>query len=147
MVSLSNMYDEIYASLFEIVTFFNRPKQDSHLLSRAGVSLDHTFFPLLMTVQQKGPIGLVKLASNVNKDYTTVSRQIDALVGMGLVRSERAGHDRRVRHIIMTDKGRNMVAKIADARRVMMREHLRSWSQEDIEKLRSALEMLARSLA
>lgn len=140
------MYDELYHSLFDIVAFFNRPHQDGHLLNRAGVSLDQTYFPLLMVVQHRQPIGLVELASSVGKDYSTVSRQVDSLVEMGLVETSQASHDRRVRHIKTTTKGQAMIDKIAEARRLMMAEHLSDWSDDEIEQLRTALAKLADSL-
>lgn len=141
------MYDDIYKSLFEIVTFFNRPQQDSNLLNRAGVSLDQTLFPILMVIQRKGPVGLLELAGNVRKDHSTVSRQVDVLVEMGLVESFQAEHDRRVRHIKATPKGEAMIAIIAEARRVMMDEYLTNWDDDEIRQLQAVLAKLADSLS
>jgi len=140
------MYDDIYQSLFEIVTFFNRPQQDGKLLSRAGVQLDKTLFPILMTIQHTQPIGLVELAHNVNKNYTTLSRQVDVLVDLGLVHTSPAPHDKRMRHISLANEGKKMIETIADARRAMMSEHLQGWGEGDKIQLKEVLGKLADSL-
>ncbi|MEI9906979.1 MAG: hypothetical protein WDO06_02885 [Actinomycetota bacterium] len=81
----ATMNDEIYKSLFEIVSFFNRPKQDKLLLQKSGVSLDTALFPLISRIAFFGSLGIVDLAEQVDRDHSTVSRQVDKLIGLGLV--------------------------------------------------------------
>ena len=50
------MYDRLYKSLFEVVSFFIRPKQDKLLMEKAGISLDTALFPLLMRIAHEGPL-------------------------------------------------------------------------------------------
>lgn len=140
------MYDEIYKSLFDIVTYFNRPQPDGLLLSAAGVSLDSTLFPLLMIIGARGPLGVVELAGLAGKDYSTVSRQVDRLVSMGLVAAEPAAHDRRVRQMVLSADGQVMTLKIADARRRMMADKLSGWSEEEVRELERVLGRVAKTL-
>jgi DNA-binding MarR family transcriptional regulator len=141
------MNQNLYYSLFEIVTFFNRPQQDRLLLKKAGVKLDTALFPIIMRVGVREKIGIVKLADELGRDYTTVSRQVDKLEASGLVLSETPVSDRRIREIRLTEQGRMIVEKIAEARWLLMREALSDWEDPAVNALESSLQHLARSLA
>lgn len=140
------MYDDMHASLFAIVAFFNRPYQDSRLLKRAGVSLDTALFPLLMRIAHQGSLGLVELAEQVGRDHSTVSRQADKLVRLGLVSSAAGVKDRRVRRLTLTNKGTQVAKKIIVTRRVMMKEALKGWSKQERKTLQENLRRLAETL-
>jgi len=140
------MYDSIHQSLLEIVGFMNRPSQDEVLLQRAGVSLEQALFPLLIVISHKKPIGIVELAGYVNKDYSTVSRQVDKLVQRGLVATKRAEEDRRIRMLVTTPAGKAMIEKIRHARRQLMQEVLKNWSDEEIVQLEETLKHVVDSL-
>ncbi len=140
------MYDEIFESLFEIVTYLNRPKQDKLLLKRAGVELDTALFPIIMRVGLQQKIGLVELADQLGRDHSTVSRQVDKLEADSLVLSAAPAADRRVREIRLSDRGKAMAEKLVDARRILMSEALAGWAEEDLLELHDSLQRLARSL-
>ena len=55
------------------------------MIREAGIALDRALFPLLVVIERRGPIGVVDLAGRVGRDYTTVSRQIAKLEGLGLI--------------------------------------------------------------
>jgi DNA-binding MarR family transcriptional regulator len=141
------MDETLYQSLFEIVTFFNRPQQDKLLLKQAGVKLDTALFPILMRVGAREKIGIVRLADELGRDYTTVSRQIDKLEAFDLIFSETPDSDRRIREIRLTEQGRRIVEKIVEARQVLMSEALSDWDAVALGELESSLQHLARSLA
>ena len=123
---MQGIYDELYQSLFEIVSFFIRPKQDKMLLKKAGVALDTALFPLMMQIAQHGELGIVELASEVDRDHSTVSRQVDKLVAHGLVASAQQVTDRRARRVRLTEAGAAITDKITTARRAMMRRALKA---------------------
>jgi len=140
------MYDKLYASLFEIVSLFNRPKQDKALVGRAGVSLDTALFPLLMRIAMLGPVGVVALSEQVDRDHSTVSRQVDKLIAQGLVAVHTDDTDRRIRLLVTTEHGQAIVRQIAETRRLMMDEALRDWSDDDIAELAAVLCRLSETL-
>jgi DNA-binding MarR family transcriptional regulator len=140
------MNDELLKPLFEIVSFFNRPRQDKALIKRAGVSLDTALFPLLMRIGLQGPIGIVELSDQVNRDYSTVSRQVDKLVHLGVAEASNEAQDKRVRYIMATSAGKEIINKIVKTRKVMMREALKDWSAAEISQLEVVLNKLAETL-
>src|SRR3546814_7282965 len=67
-----------------------------------GISLDGALFPLLVGIERRGPIGVVDLADGVGRDYTTVSRQVAKLEGLGLITRKADAKDRRIRMAAIT---------------------------------------------
>src|SRR5580698_7891148 len=98
----------LHGALIDIVSVMNRPQRDEMMVREAGISLDRALFPLLVMIERLGPIGVVDLADRVGRDYTTVSRQVAKLEGLGLVRRQTGGDDRRVREAAVTPKGKVM---------------------------------------
>ena len=109
----------LHHTLVDLVGLMNRPQRDSALLQEAGVSLDRALFPLLIVIERKGPIGVVELGELVGRDYTTVSRQITKLHGIGLIKRHASKTDNRVREAIITAKGKVMTSAIDAARERM----------------------------
>jgi DNA-binding MarR family transcriptional regulator len=140
------MHDELLKPLFEIVSFFNRPRQDTALIKRAGVSLDTALFPLLMRIGLQGPIGIVELSDQVNRDYSTVSRQVDKLVRLGVAEASNEAKDKRVRYIMATSAGKEIINEIVKTRKIMMREALKDWSAAEVSQLEAVLNKLAETL-
>ena len=91
--------------MLDIVSVMNRPARDEFLIRAAGIPLDRALFPLLVSIERFGPIGIVDLADRVGRDHTTVSRQVARLESLGLVRRQGNAADRRVREAIVSPKG------------------------------------------
>eukprot|EP01037_Dinobryon_pediforme_P044422 gene44422-56192_t len=81
----SEILRDLHLALIDIVSVMNRPQRDEAMVREAGISLDRALFPLLVMVERLGPIGIVDLADRVGRDYTTVSRQVTKLEGLGLL--------------------------------------------------------------
>ena len=143
---MQETYDRLYKMLLEIVSFFIGPKQDKLLLQKAGVMLDTALFPLVMQIAYHEALGIVELSMQVNRDYSTVSRQVDKLVVRGLVTSTAETSDKRVRKVRLTDAGKAVSAQIAAARRAMMRKALQSWDKEQLVELENSLEHLVETV-
>src|SRR5580700_6187070 len=105
---MNKVIRQLHHTLVDLVGLMNRPQRDTALLQEAGVSLDRAVFPLLIAVGRKGPVGIVELAELVGRDYTTVSRQIAKLDGLGLIRRDYSTTDSRVREAAITAKGKEM---------------------------------------
>ena len=145
-MKMQGTYDELYRSLLEIVSFFIRPKQDKLLLQKAGVALDIALFPLMMQIAHHGALGIVELASEVDRDHSTVSRQVDKLVARGLATPTNEVTDRRARKVRLTDAGAGIAYKIATARRAMMRKALKDWNEEQLASLQDSVRHLAETI-
>jgi DNA-binding MarR family transcriptional regulator len=96
-----------------------KTRQLSRLLSRrydaalAPAGLKTTQYSLLSHVLQLGPIAPGELARRMGLDASTLTRNLQPLLGAGLLVQD-AGPDGRTRSISLTDAGR---AKQAEARR------------------------------
>jgi DNA-binding MarR family transcriptional regulator len=126
---------QLHHTLVDLVGLMNRPQRDSALLHEAGVSLDRALFPLLIGIEGKGPIGVVELSGLVGRDYTTVSRQIAKLDGLGLIKRHRSKTDNRVREAGITAKGKEMTSAIDAARERMATILFAKWSKRDLQDL------------
>jgi DNA-binding MarR family transcriptional regulator len=125
----------LHGAVLDIVAAMNRPQRDEFLIRAAGIRLDRALFPLLVGIERFGPIGIVDLAERVGRDYTTVSRQVARLEGLGLVRRQSSAADRRVRQAAVTAKGKAMTDRVDAARERIVRGILASWNARDVEAL------------
>ncbi len=139
----SQQLRDLHRSLIDIIGEFNRPQRDEYMVRAAGISLEGVLFPLLVSIERIGPIGLVELADRCGRDYTTVSRQVAKLEALGLARREESSVDRRVRKVAITPQGLAMTKRIDIARERFARAILDSWDPKDAE----ALVRLSRKLA
>jgi DNA-binding MarR family transcriptional regulator len=105
---ISAQLRDLHRSVLDIVDAMNRPARDEFLIKAAGIPLDRALFPLLVSIERFGPIGVVELADRVGRDYTTVSRQVAKLESLGLVKRQASAADRRVREAVVSAKGKAM---------------------------------------
>lgn len=137
---------QLHHTLVDLVGLMNRPQRDSALLQEAGVSLDRALFPLLIVIERKGPIGVVEMAELVGRDYTTVSRQVAKLDGLGLVNRHRSKTDNRIREVVITAKGKEMTSAIDAARERLATVLFARWSKRDLRDLARLMRRFADDL-
>jgi DNA-binding MarR family transcriptional regulator len=133
----------LHRSLMDIAAVMNQPERDAALLEAAGLSLERALFPLIVSIERLGPIGVVELAGRVGRDYTTVSRQVARLEELGLVRRREGESDRRVREAVITPQGKAATKAIDAARERMALVLFESWSRSDFDELTRLLRRLA----
>ena len=126
---------ELHRALLDIVGVMNRPRRDEGLIKAAGIALDRALFPLLVGIERFGPIGVVELAAGMNRDHTTVSRQLAKLESLGLVARVESGDDRRTRRAVVTREGKATSERIDAAREKMFRSIFREWASEEVSEL------------
>jgi DNA-binding MarR family transcriptional regulator len=132
---ISSRLRELHGALLDIASVMNRPQRDQALIKEAGIPLDRALFPLLVSVERFGPIGVVELADRVGRDYTTVSRQVTKLESLGLVERQEDVADRRVREAVITPKGKAMTDLVDAARDRIGRAIFKAWDAHDIDEL------------
>ena len=126
---------DFHRALLEIMGVMNQPKRDETLLAAANVKLDQVLFPLLVTIGRYGPIGIVELADNLGRDYTTVSRQVKRLQEMSLAQKQPAERDKRISEVTLTEQGLALTRSIDDARQRLMNQIFADWQEEDVGQL------------
>lgn len=134
---------ELRDALLDLTGVLNRPQPDSALIEAAGVDLDRALFPLLARVARLGPLGIVELSELNGRDHTTVSRQISKLESLALVARCASPQDRRVRAVMITDKGRAMTDALDAARQKILEGLLAEWKTEDVRNLSRLLRKIA----
>jgi DNA-binding MarR family transcriptional regulator len=132
---ISRQLRELHVALLDIVGAMNRPQRDEMLIRAAGIPLDRALFPLLVGIEQFGPIGVVELADRAGRDYTTVSRQVAKLESLGLVERQGSAADRRVRDAVITPKGKAMTDLLDAARERIGSAIFASWEPHDVDEL------------
>ena len=125
----------LHRALLELIGVMNEPQRDEAMIAAAGIRLDRALFPLLIGVERFGPIGVVELADGVNRDHTTVSRQLGKLESLGLVARVESADDRRTRRAVVTPDGKAMTERIDAARERMFRAIFRDWAPDDVSEL------------
>jgi DNA-binding MarR family transcriptional regulator len=133
----------LHWALLEIVAAMNRPQRDEALIRAAGIPLDRALFPLLVSIERLGPIGVVELADRVGRDYTTVSRQVAKLENLELIERRENPADRRSREAVIAAKGKGMTDLVDAARERLARSIFASWDAHDFDELVRLMEKFA----
>jgi DNA-binding MarR family transcriptional regulator len=126
---------QIHSAVLDIVAVMNRPQRDQFLIEEAGIALDRAVFPLLVSIQRFGPIGIVELADRLGRDYTTVSRQVSKLQQLGLAKRQASSLDGRVSQALITQKGKRMTDRVDAARDRIGRTFFANWEPTEIREL------------
>jgi DNA-binding MarR family transcriptional regulator len=126
---------ELHETLIDLIGLFNQPQRDAVLIEEAGISIDRALFPLLVRIERRGPMGIGELADLAGRDYTTVSRQVTKLEGLGLVTRQVSPRDGRVSEATVTEKGKAMTDALDAARERLAWPILARWGEEDRKDL------------
>jgi DNA-binding MarR family transcriptional regulator len=143
---ISDQLRQLHGAVLDIVSAMNRPQRDDILIKAAGIRLDRALFPLLVGIQRFGPIGVVDLADRVGRDYTTVSRQVAKLEGLGLIMRQGSLSDRRVREAAIAPKGKAMTDFIDAAREKLAGAIFETWDPHEVEELTRLMRKFADAL-
>ena len=140
---IKTRFPNLHGSLLDIVGAMNRPQIDETMLAMAGLDLEPALFTPLVLVAKLGPIGVVRLADRVGRDYTTVSRQVARLEELGLVKRRVSTADRRTREAIITRKGKTATDAVDVAREEIALTLFKGWARRDFDELVRLMRMLA----
>lgn len=102
---------------------------------------------LLGQLAEHGPLRLSELASGVQLDVSTVSRQVKALCDGGFVEVADDPDDRRARVLQLTAKGRTEIDTVLNELGDVLGHALDGWSARDVAALTGLLQRLAHDLA
>ncbi|HEY7431354.1 MAG TPA: MarR family winged helix-turn-helix transcriptional regulator [Streptosporangiaceae bacterium] len=132
--------EDYYDVWVDMVARMSRPRFRELILDRAGVSLEPDLAQYLVTVDLRGPIGVLDLAGLLDANHPKASRSLARLERLGLVARAADRRDRRVKTASVTPEGHRVVAAINAGRRRILDEALAGWSEHD----RAALARLTR---
>ena len=108
-------------------------------LAPAGVKA--TQLPILVALELAGPVALTPVADGLFMDRTTLTRNLRALLESDLI-NVRAGKDRRVRLLELTDRGRDVLEQALELWKVAQEKVLENFGQERLTVLLGELSLL-----
>ena len=86
-------------------------RSKARLLAAAGDDVESATHVLLHAVAAEGPMRASALAASVQADLSTVSRQVAALIGRGLLERQADQHDGRASLLAVTGAGQAAIAE------------------------------------
>ena len=98
---------------------------------RVHPKVDPIGYPLLFNLRDE-PRRVSEIAERVHLDISTVSRQVNALVGQGLVAKVADPSDGRAQMLTLTDEGRQMLIDVRARRNAWLAEVVTGWSDDDL---------------
>ncbi len=112
----------------------------ARLQAAAGNDVESATHLLLHTVQADGPLRASALAASVSADLSTVSRQVNLLIGRGLIERRADQLDGRASLLALTEAGRAAVAEHEKGRQAFFDEVLAGWSTAELRQFAQQLE-------
>ena len=110
------------------------------------VQVDRAGYLALRTLETLGPLSTKALATALNLDASTVTRQIAAREGAGFVERRPDHVDRRSSTFVLTPEGRRTMADVERERRLSMEALVADWDDGEKVTLGRALNRLNASL-
>lgn len=120
--------------LFRLVRLIERHKEQ-HAAASPGEHLERPVFALLVQLVDHGPKRTTALAEAVYCDVSTVSRQVNQLVQLGLIERQADPADGRASLLVATEKGGTCLAKARCLRDQRVADLVSDWSAADRDQL------------
>lgn len=115
----------------EMTAFARRARASA---GRLHPELSLVSYTLLGHLEESGGCRATDLAAHYALDKSTVSRQVSALEGAGLIERRSDPQDQRVQVLHLTAAGTEILAQVTASRRVAFRERLAGWPEEDLRR-------------
>ncbi|QBJ97689.1 MarR family transcriptional regulator [Rhodococcus sp. ABRD24] len=130
----------------ELADMWRRGRIRSRELARQiDPKLDPAGYPLLALLIRHDAVPMSALIAELGVEKSTLTRQIDAVVRLGLVERTPDPHDARARLVALTGSGRDRLTVLRNEEIARWRERLSRWDPEDIQQLTKLLHRLGDS--
>lgn len=127
----------------ELAVFLRRARAASGELAReVHPDLESAAYGLLMRLEDAGPQRATDLAGYIGVGKATMSRQLRALEGLGLVTRAPDPADGRAFLVQLTDEGRTRFRAVRVARRARYARRLAGWERSEVAELARLLHRL-----
>lgn len=137
---------QIFNQLFEIVNFFNNPKNDQNILKRLNVKYDANLLPVIIRVGKQQSISVGTLANQLGKSHSSTSRQIDKFIKQGLLIEQVNENDNRIKEIQLSELGEKLFTDINNAREELMKQIFKGVSVPEMEEIISSLNLIIKKI-
>ncbi|URZ88099.1 MarR family winged helix-turn-helix transcriptional regulator [Floricoccus penangensis] len=140
------MNNQIFDLLFELVNFFNDPKNDNILLKNLKIKESPNLMPIIMRIGKMGKTTVGQLARQLGKNHSSMSRQIDKFENAGLLISRESQEDMRVREISLSKTGQKIYQQILEEREKALNKAFANLEDDQLEQIKLSLELLVDSV-
>lgn len=128
----------------ELVDMWRRGRIQSRERARTiDPKLDPACYPLLTILARREAVPMSELVAELAVEKSTLTRQIDAVVRLGLVERRPDPHDARARLVALTEPGRGQLTALRESVIADWRERLSRWDPADVRQLTTLLRRLA----
>jgi DNA-binding MarR family transcriptional regulator len=111
-----------------------------HVRTTSGrYEFERSAYGILVLLDDKGPQRLGAIAANYRLDPSTITRQVQAVVKLGLAAKEPDPADRRASLLTLTPEGREAIQVARDARRQLLDRIMGSWTVQERQEFLRAL--------
>lgn len=131
--------ERLAAQLFRLVRLVERTKAQA-AAANPSEHLERATFGLLAQLVDCGPRRTTALAEAVYTDASTVSRQVNQLVRLGLVERQADPGDGRATLLAATERGRACLVRAREQRNQRVAALVADWSPADREQLTALLD-------
>jgi DNA-binding MarR family transcriptional regulator len=142
-------YDQLDELLTRIHVARQRPSWRRRVLDEAGPVTNVSTLRVLRAVehcQQTGGASIRDVAEYVAVEHSTASRTVGAAVAAGLLTKTSATEDQRRCVLVLSEVGREALARVTDRRRDLVAETIADWPEADVETLVDLLDRLTERL-
>lgn len=111
-----------------------------HVRTTSGrYEFERSAYGILALLDDKGPQRLGAIAANYRLDPSTITRQVQAVVKLGLAAKGPDPDDRRASLLSLTREGQEAIKVARDARRQMLDRIMASWTPQERQEFLRAL--------
>ncbi|WP_212911848.1 MarR family winged helix-turn-helix transcriptional regulator [Streptomyces sp. TS71-3] len=126
----------------ELTVFLRRARASSGEMARAvHPDLEPAAYGLLVCLEEGGQRA-TDLAGYIGVGKATMSRQLRALEALGFVAREPDPDDGRAWQIHLTERGRDRLRTVRNARRALYVDRLADWNRSEVAELARLLHQL-----
>ncbi len=115
-------------------------------LEKFGLT-EATWLPLLHLARAEEPMRQKDLAASLSLDNSSVVRILYGLQVLGLIERTEDEEDRRAKALVITKRGRNLVAQVEDVSSAVRNETLAQLDDHDIAVATRVLQEVCKALA
>jgi DNA-binding MarR family transcriptional regulator len=118
----------------------NSTRNFIHYARESGLSISH--FGAIFYIYRIGSCGVTEIGEQLGVTSAAASQMLERLVQQGVVLRTEDPQDRRVKRIVLTEKGRRILDEAIQARQSWLEELAHSLSPSEKDSVISALKLL-----
>lgn len=134
--------DPLVATLQEWFDIFRRRMMGSFFSYARDKGLTVAQLGAMFHISQKGACGVSDIGSDLGVTNSAASQMLERLVQLKLITRSEDPTDRRVKQIVLTDKGRQILQESSRANQDWLEDLVQTMAAEEQEQVRSALAIL-----